>query len=264
MSLTRELQQIGLSEKEAKVYIATLELGQDSVQNISKKSGVNRATTYSILEALISKGLSSTFEQAKKTYYIATAPDNLLSMFEMEKVKIEEKRKNFEKLLPNLRSRHNTKAGKPTVRFYEGKQGMISCLDDFSIDHKTYPDEPMRIVFDRDRIRELFSDEERSKFINIRTKRKVPSKGIYSSKNETLKKKLDKDLIVKLNNKNYPLTCELAVFGDNFRIISLGKDLSGVLIKNKEIATTMKTIIDLAFQTALQMFVKEKKKEKGK
>ena len=40
--LERELQEIGLNEKEAKVYLATLELGQSVVQDIAKKAGVNR------------------------------------------------------------------------------------------------------------------------------------------------------------------------------------------------------------------------------
>ena len=45
MTLDKELQKIGLSEKEAKVYLAALELGQASVQNIARKAEVNRATT---------------------------------------------------------------------------------------------------------------------------------------------------------------------------------------------------------------------------
>ena len=37
-----ELQQLGLSEKEAKVYLASLELGSTSVLEISKKAGLKR------------------------------------------------------------------------------------------------------------------------------------------------------------------------------------------------------------------------------
>ena len=57
MNYIQDLQQIGLTEKEAKVYLAALELGEKAVQVIAQKAGVNRATTYFILESLIEKGL---------------------------------------------------------------------------------------------------------------------------------------------------------------------------------------------------------------
>lgn len=43
-TLENKLKELGLADKEARVYLASLELGSDTVQNIAKKSGVNRAT----------------------------------------------------------------------------------------------------------------------------------------------------------------------------------------------------------------------------
>lgn len=40
--LERVLEKFGLSEKEAKIYLATLELGQATVQQIAKKAGLVR------------------------------------------------------------------------------------------------------------------------------------------------------------------------------------------------------------------------------
>lgn len=37
----KELISFGLSEKEAKVYLAALELGAETAQNLSKKAGIN-------------------------------------------------------------------------------------------------------------------------------------------------------------------------------------------------------------------------------
>lgn len=65
---------LGLSEKEAKVYLAALELAQDSAQNIAKKAGVNRPTTYVILEKLMKLGLANTLEENKKTLFVAESP----------------------------------------------------------------------------------------------------------------------------------------------------------------------------------------------
>ena len=67
--LERELMEIGLNEKEVKVYLASLELGQSAVQAIANKSGVNRATTYFVIEGLTTKGLISSFHQGKKQFF---------------------------------------------------------------------------------------------------------------------------------------------------------------------------------------------------
>ncbi len=74
--LTKKLEEIGLNEKEAKVYIATLELGEGSASEIAKKSEVNRATTYFILEKLIKMGLVST---SNKEIYKNLSPKTYLN-----------------------------------------------------------------------------------------------------------------------------------------------------------------------------------------
>ena len=83
----KELQHLGLSEKEARVYIASLELGADTAQHIAQKATINRATTYVQIEALKKKGLMSEFEKGKKTLYVVESPDrlqSLLRVFEKE------------------------------------------------------------------------------------------------------------------------------------------------------------------------------------
>ena len=50
--LKKELEHLGLSDKEAKVYLAALEMGPSPVQDISHKAHVNRATTYVMIESL--------------------------------------------------------------------------------------------------------------------------------------------------------------------------------------------------------------------
>ena len=72
--IENDLQKIGLTEKEAKVYLAALELGQSTVQQISQKAKVNRATTYVILESLMDKSVIKTLEQGKKRFFVAEGP----------------------------------------------------------------------------------------------------------------------------------------------------------------------------------------------
>jgi sugar-specific transcriptional regulator TrmB len=51
------IQNMGFSDKAAKVYLAALELGESTVQTLAKKSGLKRTTIYYVLteEDLLSR-----------------------------------------------------------------------------------------------------------------------------------------------------------------------------------------------------------------
>ncbi|MEY4744239.1 MAG: hypothetical protein RL272_184, partial [Candidatus Parcubacteria bacterium] len=68
--LAKELQKIGLSENEAKVYLAGLELGPSTAQMMAAKATVSRPTTYIMIESLIKRGLMSSFQKGKKRYFV--------------------------------------------------------------------------------------------------------------------------------------------------------------------------------------------------
>ena len=76
--MLNELKKFGLSEKEARVYLAALELGQASVQDIAKKSAVNRATTYLMIESLEKRGLMYKLIKNKKKLFAADTPERFL------------------------------------------------------------------------------------------------------------------------------------------------------------------------------------------
>lgn len=120
-----KLQTLGLAEKEAKVYLSSLELGQATVQTIASKAGVNRATTYVIIESLTAKGLVASFEQGKKRYFATTHPSQLLRLIHQRELEINQLKTVLEKdLLPSLLAIHNIAGDKPKVKFFEGKEGI--------------------------------------------------------------------------------------------------------------------------------------------
>ena len=118
------LAEYGLSEKESDVYLAMLELGPASVQEIAKKSGVNRATTYVMIESLKRRGLMSTFDKGKKTMFVAESPERLKRLVDQQMHILKDKEDRLKNLLPSFLALYNT-AGedKPNVKFYEGEEG---------------------------------------------------------------------------------------------------------------------------------------------
>lgn len=138
--LALELRKLGLSQKEIAIYLAGLELGHSSVQNIAKKAGLSRPTGYQIIKELEKKGLmAESREKGKsphrtvrgKTYYKAESPDKLLGILRLEKRALEEKEREFVRIISTLKSKYYL-SEKNKIRTYEGQAGLKFLTDDFS------------------------------------------------------------------------------------------------------------------------------------
>ncbi len=114
----------GLSEKEAKVYLACLELGDSAASEIALKSNLPRTLVYDILERLIDLGLTSYSIRENKKFFRASNPEELLRI-------LHEKEEAVNKALPELRHLQKIKGDKRSkVNVYEGKEGMKAVMND--------------------------------------------------------------------------------------------------------------------------------------
>ncbi len=123
MILFEELRKIGLNEKESKVYLTLLELGDSLASKIAKKTNINRSLLYSILDELANKGIVTYILKNNVRYYRAAEPNKILSM-------LREKEKIFSSILPNLISLYKPATNKPIVEILEGKEGIKTILND--------------------------------------------------------------------------------------------------------------------------------------
>ena len=116
--LTQELLSIGLSNKEAEVYLSALQLGYSSVQEIAAKSSINRTTAYTHIKNLIGRGLLSAVEKNGKVYYVAEKPDKLQYIYEQQEKEVKRRREMLQKIMPQLESIYNLAQDRPSVRYY--------------------------------------------------------------------------------------------------------------------------------------------------
>lgn len=115
--LLTPLQNLGLSEKEAKIYIALLQLGPATPYQIAKKAELKRPTAYVIAEELVEKGLIVHVPGEEKKRYIARTPD---AFIEEREVKL----RQAKAILPELRSFQKGTAEKPSIMYFEGVEGL--------------------------------------------------------------------------------------------------------------------------------------------
>ncbi len=239
--LQQELEKIGLSEKEAKVYLAALELGQAPVQDISKKSGVNRATTYVILESLMKKGVITTTEQGKKRLFVAESPQSLSHIIDEQREELEKKSEQLAAMMANLESVYNLHPNKPIVRFYEGKEGLKTILEERL---KDAPKE-VKVFFSKEDVHNVFSEDEMNAYREKRKKRGTFYKGIYSIKEEDHSSEYSTGEWQQIDHEKYPIYSDIAVYNDKVSISNLRGQVSGIVIENKAVADSISTIFSL-------------------
>ncbi|MFA4937216.1 MAG: helix-turn-helix domain-containing protein [Patescibacteria group bacterium] len=123
MKLITILQKIGLSETEARVYMAILELGAGTVATIANTSALYRPTVYKALPILIERNIISRSRVGKRIVYVAEKPIVLKSL-------LEGLRKEFDGALPNLLQLYASAKKRPVIRFFDGQEGIRHVYTD--------------------------------------------------------------------------------------------------------------------------------------
>lgn len=121
--LEKSLVNLGMEEKEAKIYLALLELQESTITDISRKSGVKRTTVYHIIEALLARGFVARVARKKEQLYFAQDPQRIIT-------ELEERQKKARALMPELLSVMNTLDTKPKIKYFEGIIGVKEVFED--------------------------------------------------------------------------------------------------------------------------------------
>lgn len=247
--LLSELKNLGLSDKEAQVYLAAMELGPAPVQDISHKAKVNRATTYVMIESLSARGLMSTFVKGKKRYYSAESPDRLLSILRIQQHELTEKQHELEKALPMLMALFNAEGAKPQIRYLEGAEGLktlretfeklegefvqILCLDDAMSMKELTDEHPKHHAVLREK-----QTSHRSIIVSNDPNIKIPSVGTGEVR------------IVPMSE--FPLHGEITVRGNHIFLFSYRSAILSVVIVSKEIADAVLALFNLGWKGAAE------------
>ncbi|MDO8495673.1 MAG: helix-turn-helix domain-containing protein [bacterium] len=109
------LNSVGLSEKEAKTYLAILELGSSTVKPISVRAGTKRTSIYNFIDHLVTLGLISQTSIHGRMHYKAESPEKLV---ELQR----ERTERLESALPEFLSLYNDNAKKPKISYFEGPE----------------------------------------------------------------------------------------------------------------------------------------------
>lgn len=248
--LIKQLIEFGLSDKEANVYLALLELEVAAVSDIAKAASINRSSAYVVLDSLGKKGLVSISEDKKVKRYIPTNPEMFL--YEAEnKAKIAQKIKDqINNIVPELKALHKDTKHRPKVKVYEGKEGLIHAFED-TLSSK---EKIMRVFSSTENIFKVLPDYFPN-YVQRRIELGIRMYGIHpDDKAARYMMKMDPtfDKPKLIPRERYKLGADIAIWDNKIGHMSPTENIS-ILIESKEIADVMKNIFDLAYEEAKRL-----------
>lgn len=244
--LEKFLQDIGLSDKEAKVYLALLAVDSYSVAELATKTGINRTTVYPLLDSLIEKKLVIEVKIDKKTHYQAESPERIETYVKNQQTRLEEQSKILSEIIPRMKSISRETGEKAIVKYMDGREGILRSIKDYY----TSSDEggTAYLFYSKDLIQEVFGPQDTNNARKTRIGQKIITKSIYNySKGEIPSDETGER--IRIDEKKYPIKCDIGIYKDKVRIHTLGKNLSAIFIKNQDVADSLKILFEIAFES---------------
>ena len=131
ISYSQTLTQAGLEPNAALVYEVLLQNGPLPAGKIHQKTPLKRGLVYKILVDLVGLGLViKKLDVGKVAVFEPGHPLKLKELAEIKEKQAKQAQNALEGVLPQLISEFNLAAGKPGVRFFEGREGVWEVLKD--------------------------------------------------------------------------------------------------------------------------------------
>lgn len=238
MELEKALEQYGLSEKQAKVYLASLELGTASVLKIAQKSGLKRPTVYLIIEELLKENLIVKVPQERKIYYKAVNPSQLVKQ-------VEERKRVLESISGRLQMLYQQDSKEPKVRYYEGKDKLYKIYEEIFNSKEIWG------IFNAEKYYHIFNEEDDRHFYRILNRAGgvlydmfEDSKIAKKMANLKFKRGLRES---KFLPKGFKVDVDILVYGDKVAMFAL-ESLAVVVIEDRAIAESQRQLIKFMWQ----------------
>lgn len=242
-NLEKRIEKLGLSEKEASVFIALLKIKEATVIQLAKMTNIKRTSIYHCLEELIKKEFATKITKDDKTYYFSNNPKSSLNGL------LSQQKEIIESVLPDLKNLFGKVAIIPEIKIYYNVAGLRSIFEDL-LGSKEKIARYYVCDFNTD---ELLGIEFVDKFVKKRIEAGIKSLSLRSFKYKPEREKETTHTKQLREVKFLPEGVELApymcVYDNKVVVISSKKEIVGFIIESQEFAEAQKTIFDLIWNT---------------
>ena len=240
--LIETLKNYWFSEKEAKVYLACLELWNALVSSIARHSWEHRITTYSILKDLKKRGVATELTKNKVKYFSVIEPEQLL---DQEEKKVEK----LKKVMPELLAISNAFWNKPKVYFYEWFEKVKNLFKQIVDEWDNLSEEFLTFVWTQN-MDKRFDDFFKNEFVEYRKFQKNPTKAIITKeKSNYWNYHQDMHNTLIIDDPIFEMWNEIVIYWKNIAILSYKeKEIYWLIIESEVLSKALKSMFNLIWK----------------
>jgi sugar-specific transcriptional regulator TrmB len=242
------LKSLGLPPFSQKIYRSLLENGETTARFLSESLGITRPSTYDHLEILLKKGLIVKKKIGQMTYFM---PDDLRYIgqaLERTIEDLEEKKKDFESILPTLLSAQVTEH--PKISFYEGKDGLARIISDVL----WYKGETVYTLWPYEEMLGVLGEEVLVHFNKRRIKEKIQVRSLWPHQDKTKKSHIweHEDALTKRRYvpKGISYSMGYSVYGDKVSFIASHNEGFGFIVQSKDMSKLMRMLFEVLWNSS--------------
>ena len=242
------LEQLDFSAIEAKIYLTLLKTGPLTVQELAKKTGINRTATYSHLNTLLEKGVLIEVMRQSRKKLTAVEPEQLNYLIERKFDKVKALKSQFPEIINSINTsfiqtndEHNV-----DVKYYKGKTGIKAMFDE-ALNAKE-----LRSYANLAQLADVLSADDLTMFDKAIAENKrikiweliadTPDVIKHFGLEETAK---SKRYIFKFIPESVGLASAcIMLYDDRVAIFNVRKDVSGIVLHNKDYYLNSKKLFD--------------------
>ncbi|MDA3815679.1 MAG: hypothetical protein PF549_04940 [Patescibacteria group bacterium] len=233
------LKKIGLKKRQARIYLACLELGKTTITEITRKTGIKRTTVYENINEMVSGGYLRMVVEGKQKRIVALSPKELKGL-------IKKREELLDQVMPQLMSMSNVENDRPKIWFYQGAENIMKVYEDVL----NYPNSEVYGWGTGD-ILSLVSMKECEKYIEKRIRKKIMLRLIATDdkKSDLFAVKNSQHLreFKMVSAEEYPFKVEINIYANRMFIVSI-KDKMGVIIESEGISSAMRMIFRMCWK----------------
>jgi sugar-specific transcriptional regulator TrmB len=241
--LRKVLVDLGLTTREAGLYLSLLSAGSASLSEVARTSATRRTTLYPRMQRLLKKGMVRTEVFGRRNRYRAISPDELYSL---HRARLDRMRG----LLPNFHALLRTQRPGTRVHAFEGREQVIAVYEDFIQQRRGGT--LLGFIAIRETQRAL--PDFMATFIHRRIRRRIHMRAIMLDTPEAQERKrhdveeLRETRLIAA--ERWPFSGDVYIYGDRVAIVS-PTELRAVRIESTEIARTLRAFFELAWVGAM-------------
>jgi predicted transcriptional regulator len=124
------LSSLGFSQDESRTYLALLESGPITAGNLSKRTGIPRASLYGFLARLIDRGATTETLKNGVKLFVAEEPETITKLFRDKIDELQHYKAAYEQIIPDLQKNMRLDFIRPRFELFEGREGVQNVLKD--------------------------------------------------------------------------------------------------------------------------------------